>query len=153
MKSKQLPLLTEKKYLARKTVRAIGIRQPNHVTFKARLPILRANHLVVKQLVRETQRRYGIRIRALAIMDNHLHFLIQTPSREAFQNSLRFLSGQIALKLSHGKLWLRRCWSRVVTWGRDYLNVKRYIEANPEKAGIFDGTDVFTIRHGYLEAG
>jgi len=78
-------------------------------------------------------------------MENNIHFLLQTPNRTLFANAMRFLAGQIALKIQRGKLWLKRMWSRVVSWGRDYGGVKRYVEANPVKAGIFsEGVDLWS---------
>ena len=109
MKANQLEFLASKRYRFRKSSRVIGIREANHVILKARLPILRRNHLIIRKLIRETQTRFGIRIHALAIMENHIHFLLRTPSRTAFANALRFLAGQIALKIGRGRLWLRRC--------------------------------------------
>lgn len=142
MKPKQLTLLKEKKYAARKTARLICVRGANHVIMKSRLPILRARHPLIKFLTQETETRFQVQIKASAIMENHCHFLIKTPSRQAFANALRFLAGQIALKLGRGKLWMQRVWSRVVRAGRDYLLVSKYIEFNPVKAGIFCEIDL-----------
>jgi REP element-mobilizing transposase RayT len=133
---KQLKLFEEKKFKSRKTIRAIGMRAPNHVVMKAKEATLRLHSIQVKKIIHETQHRYAIRIHALAIMSNHIHFLLIAQDRESFSNALRFIAGQIARKISTGKFWLKRCWSRVVKWGRDFAGVKSYIEMNPVKAGI-----------------
>ena len=153
MRQKQLELISQKKYRARKVLRVVGIGEPNHVVFKARLPILRLHHLLVRQVIREAQTRYGIRIQALAIMENHLHFVILVPSRTAFSDAMRFLAGQIALRVGRGKLWLERAWSRLVRWGRDYRGVLKHVQSNPIRAGVFDEVDVFVFRKGFLESG
>ena len=151
---RQLKLFTEKKYARRKVQRQVARRSPNHVTLKARVPVLRQNHAVIKRVIRATQLRYGVRIRAVAIMENHLHLLIECSSRENFANFLRVLAGTLAQKIGRGKLWLDRAWSRVVRWGRDYVGVKNYILANPIKAGCFCEIDSnIKLRDGVLEGG
>lgn len=153
-KQKQLNLLSLKKYHMRKTARVIGIRETNHVVMKAITPLLRLHHELVKDVIRETQQRYGVKLYALAIMEDHVHFLIQVPSRKAFADSMRFLASQIALKMGMGRLWMKRCWSRLVRWGWDFLGVRRYIEANPMKAGFWDEeVDEFLLIQGLLRPG
>lgn len=147
---KQIPLMEFKKYKLRKQARPIATRSPNHIVLKARLPILRRNHLIIRKIIQETQRRFGIRIRSISILETHIHLLVESANRILFQNALRFLTGQIALKIAKGPLWLNRAWSRVVKWGRDFLGVRKYIEGNPVKAEVFDETDVFVIKCGIL---
>ncbi|MBI2606014.1 MAG: transposase [Deltaproteobacteria bacterium] len=150
---KQLTLLREKKYSGRKTVRPISTRHYNHVVLKARVPILRRHAPAVRGLVRETQDRFGIRLRALAVMPDHVHLIVQVGSRTQFQNALRFLAGMTALKIAHGKLWLKRAWSRVVRSGRDQWNAEMYVWRNTLKAGIFSEWDSVEIRGGVLWMG
>lgn len=147
---RQLLLLKEKRYVARKTARSISTRHFNHVVLKARRPILRKNVAVVRALIRETQLRFGIRLRALAIMPDHVHLIVQVGTREQFQNALRFLAGMIALKIARRKLWLKRAWSRVVRSGRDQWNAELYVWRNPLRAKIFSGWDSAEIRGGIL---
>lgn len=150
-KQKQLNLLSLKKYHSRKTARAIGIRETNHVVMKAIVPVLRLQYSLVKTVIRETQERYGVKLYALAIMEDHLHFLIQVPSRKAFADSMKFLASRIALRMGMGRLWMKRCWSRLVRWGRDFLGARRYIDLNPMKAGCWEEeVDGFRICHGTL---
>lgn len=165
MKSKQIPLpilnVHGRKYRKRKTARPISLSSANHVIFKSSIPVLRRHHLLIKQLVVETQKRFFVSIYSMAIMENHCHFLISTNCRTQFANAMRFLAGQIALKISRKKVasrknpadrafWITRMWSRIVRRGRDFLNTKRYISQNPLKAGIFDEVDFFEIQNGRL---
>lgn len=83
-------------------------------------------------------------------MENHLHLLIETPTRTAFANFLRVLAGGIAFRIGKGKLWETRAWSRIVRWGKDLFGVLQYIERNPVIAGCFDETDVFHLKRGVL---
>ncbi|MBI2606010.1 MAG: transposase [Deltaproteobacteria bacterium] len=150
---RQLLLLKEKKYAGRKTARPISTRHYNHVVLKARRPILRKNSVVVRALIRETQLRFGVRLRALAVMPDHVHLIVQVGAREQFQDALRFLAGMIALKVAHGKLWLKRAWSRVVRSGRDQWNAEMYVCQNPFRTGIFTEADHAMIQGGVLLAG
>lgn len=121
---------------------------------KAVSPVLRLHHELVKSTVRDTQQRYGVKLYALAIMEDHIHFLIQVHSRKAFANSMKFLASRIALKVGMGSLWAKRCWSRLVRWGKDFLGVRGYVELNPMKAGIWDEeVDDLVIVRGVLVPG
>lgn len=147
---KQLTLFREKKYVGRKTTRAISTRHFNHVVLKARKPTLRRHAPLVRSLIRETQLRFGIKLRALAVMPDHVHLIVQVGTREQFQNALRFLAGMIALKIARGKLWMKRAWSRVVRSGRDQWNAEMYVWRNPLRAQIFSEWDCVEIRGGVL---
>src|SRR5256885_1597607 len=116
-KQLKLPGL-EKKYKKRKVTRMISTRDFNHVVMKSNQHILRLHRFEIEQLIRKTQLKYYFKIRALSIMSNHIHFLIQTPTRDAFANAMRMLSGQIAIQLGRGKLWTKRIWSRIVKRGK-----------------------------------
>lgn len=121
--------------------RKITLRGLNHIVLKSKQPVLRSKHLLVKSIIKETETRFGVNFKEVAIMENHIHFLMKAPSRVAFANALRFLAGQIALKVRKGKLWIKRAWSRVVEARRDYLHTRKYIQMNPVKAGIFCEVD------------
>ena len=149
---KQLSLIPLKRYPKRKSTRAISLKAYNHVVLKARTPVLRRHNAMIKREIQRTQVRFGVRLRALSVMENHIHFLVQVPSREAFANFLRVLAGAIALKISgEGKFWLKRAWSRIVRQGRDLQNATLYIARNPIKAACFGlAVDAICIRDGTL---
>jgi REP element-mobilizing transposase RayT len=146
----QLKLFTEKKYAKRKTTRALSLRGHNHIILKAKKPVLRRHHAQIKFLIQETQKRYGLRLKALAIQPDHIHLLARIPSRKAFGDAFRFLAGQIAMKVASGKLWNQRIWSRAVTALRDYRNVMTYVWRNPFKAKISSSLDYICLQNGWL---
>lgn len=161
---KQLKLIIGKKYSGRKATRPISIRGWNHVVMKSRYYVLRRNHVLVKRLVRKTQDRFGMRIRALSVMENHVHVLMRAPSREHFANAMRFLCGGIGRKLclklrikpkgirgDAGTFFSQRIWSRIVKRERDLRTVELYIWRNPLQEGIFSMMDCLWIRGGVLE--
>ncbi|MGZ3649527.1 MAG: hypothetical protein ACXWSC_00220 [Bdellovibrionota bacterium] len=53
----------------------------------------------------------------------HLHFVARLPSRALYVKFIRALSGLLARKLG-AKLWALPPFSRVATWGRDFLELK-----------------------------
>lgn len=146
----QKTLLTERKYESRKTARTISTRAYNHVVLKSQKPILRKNSALIKRTIADAQNRFGFRLKSFSIMPDHVHLLIQVRSRESFANSLRFLAGQIALKIGKGKLWRQRLWSRAVTRGRDFLTTLTYVSRNALKAGLFNDSDTFILWQGKL---
>ena len=84
---------------------------------------------------------------------NHLHVLIKTPTRLAFQNFLRQAAGQVAQAVTGAvkgravlgapapgapsarrKFWDSLAYTRVVAWGRDRANVAAYFVKNLAEA-------------------
>ncbi|MBI2605952.1 MAG: transposase [Deltaproteobacteria bacterium] len=161
---RQLKLIIEKKDRGRKVTRPISIRGWNHVVMKSRYYVLRRNHALVRRLVRETQDRFGMRIRALSVMENHVHVMMRAPTREHFANAMRFLCGGLGRKLclklkikpkrvkgDAGTFFSQRIWSRIVKLGSDLATAEIYIWRNPFKAGIFARIDCMWIRGGLLQ--
>lgn len=150
MKQLSLP---RRRYQKRKVARAISLKGANHITLRANAFVLRRHHSTIKEIIVETQKRYEIKLRAIAIMSNHLHLVTKVPSREAFANALRFLASRIALKIGHGKIWAERSWSRPITTRADLKNVTAYVWNNPLKAKTLNAqVDSYWIFQGLLLA-
>ena len=150
---RQLQLIPKKKYRGRKIARAIATRRgENHIVLKSKLPLLRQHRAIVLRSIRDTQDRFHIRLRALAVMENHIHLVARVNSREQFANALRMLTGTIARRISkRGRFWLARAWSRVVTPGRDLSIASLYVVRNPMKAGLDSLFDSFVLLDGVLQ--
>ncbi len=81
---------------------------------------------------------FGIRLHHYAILNGHLHFLLQAGHREALSGFLRVISGVIARRVlgaekgrpKGARMWEGRPYSRVLTWGREFKNVLAYIQRN-----------------------
>ena len=112
--------------------------------------------------MRKAARLFNVKVYEYAIQGNHLHLLIKGPDRESLQNFFRVFAGHTAqniLKLhplkpkelhtfterggahtkkgckkNQRKFWSYLLYSRVVSWGRDFKNVARYIEKNTREA-------------------
>ncbi len=131
-----------------KTKRRFVKGLPSHIVLKSstargHLSLLPQNRRIEKILSVHAQKHF-IKILSVANAGNHLHILLQAPSREHQSNFLRAVSGHIALmmnkmmmnKISQSKssqitkFWDARPFSRVVKAGRDLQNVLRYISIN-----------------------
>lgn len=149
---RQLSLLREKKYKHRKVARAISLRGANHIVLKTNRHVLRKNVAKIRILIHETQTRFGIKIRALSLMSNHIHLIVKVSNRKQFADALRFLAGQIALKVAQSKLWTTRIWSRPLKFGKDMVTAELYVWKNAIKAGCFDeAVDATFILDGVLQ--
>jgi REP element-mobilizing transposase RayT len=131
----------------RKLERPVSTRRPLHLTLhstRARgdWSMLRYQPQVLGAL-RECARRTGVRVYDFANVGSHLHLLVRARQRPAFQAFLRSFSGIVARivtgakkgkPLRDGPFWRGLAWSRVVTWGREYQTVRRYIFRNRVEA-------------------
>ena len=115
-----------------------------HFTFRAEaargaLSLLHPRHarLVQKTLAEQSQ-RWNVRVMEQANVGNHQHLVLKAANREGFRHFLRCVCGIIAMKVTgscKGKPFGARFWdelafSRVVEWGRDLLNLRKYLELN-----------------------
>lgn len=127
----------------RKVRRPFDSKKLTHAVFKAQLgDALRFTRFEtrVREILKASAARYGIRLKSVAVNHDHLHVLFYTKSREAQIRFLRFFSAELGrrysalrrkLNLRARKLWIARPFSRLVSWGRkSLLAVRRYIERN-----------------------
>lgn len=154
----------------RKIARPIHLKQPLHLVLRAsmargpRSMLAPSHERRVRAIVDRASYKYGVRLRRYVNVGNHLHLLVQTRTRRAFQGFLREISGRIAMLItgarksfpiesitepSEGKparrrrapgakrFWDHPAYTRVVSWGRDLANLKRYFIKNHfEAAGL-----------------
>jgi REP element-mobilizing transposase RayT len=93
------------------------------------------HNIALAKLIESQASRHLVKVFAAANAGNHLHLLIQAPSREHLSNFLRALTGRIAQLVNATKgFWDARPFSRIVSWGRDFKNVARYICLNATEA-------------------
>ena len=110
--------------------------------------------------MRHAARLFEVRIYEYAICGNHLHLLIKGPDRESLQNFFRVFAGHTAQKIlkicpfpkerggaphqkktypsgckkNQRKFWSYLLYSRMVSWGREFKIVFRYIRQNTLEA-------------------
>lgn len=147
----------------RKTFRPVDPKQALHVVLrsskaKGALSMLHPKHCNhVESFVRKTARRWGVRIYRFANVGNHIHLLIQVPTREAWKRFSKELSGGIAQIVTGARkgaaltrtkdmsvpesaqraFWDHLLFTRIVSFGRDFQGVGRYLIKNLfEAAGV-----------------
>jgi REP element-mobilizing transposase RayT len=131
----------------RKVERPVSTRRPMHLSLhsdKARGHwSLRRHERAVRDALRVCARRNGIKVYDFANVGSHVHLLVRARRREEFQAFLRSFAGIVARKvtgarrgrpLPGGPFWSGLAWSRIITWGREYWTVRRYIFHNQIEA-------------------
>ena len=116
----------------------------------------------IADVLRKQAKRHHVKIYSVANAGNHLHLLIQAPSREKLSAFLPGISGRIAqtvmgeskspmfaalsdrspnLKKSSNagdpaSFWDQRPFSRLISWGRDFKHVAKYLALNATEVSI-----------------
>jgi REP element-mobilizing transposase RayT len=127
----------------RKQSRPFSSARPVHLVLRSTraqqsLSLLRRqNQAAVTVIVNRAALRFGVTVYRMATVGNHVHMVIRAPCRTALQCFLRMAAGQIAQHVTlarrgvpFGKFWDQIAYSRLITWGREYAIVVRYVEQN-----------------------
>ena len=104
------------------------------------------NDRIVRDIILRFAKKYGVQIRTLANVGNHLHMQVRLTNRHSYAAFIRAITGAIAIKVtgknrwenSTGdslknkklKFWDHRPFTRIVTSLREILNLKDYIQIN-----------------------
>lgn len=94
-----------------------------------------------RQTLVEELREAGIALHAYALMGNHYHLLLTSPVPGRLACAMRRVGSRYVpyYNWKHGRsgaLWEGRFKSCLVQSSRYFLNVQRYIELNPVRAGL-----------------
>lgn len=132
----------EHRHGKRKIMRPIDPKRCLHVVLRSsrargnRSMLAGRNRRRIDGFARKTAEKHGVKLYRYANVGSHLHFLVKTPSRPAFQAFLREVTGGIAMlvtgarKTRAGKFWDGLAFTRIVEWGRDHDNVVVYFMEN-----------------------
>ena len=107
------------------------------------------NRTRVDALASKIAARHGLKLYRYANVGNHLHLLVKTPTRRAFQRFLKDVAGSIACLITgaknsnplHGRFWDGLAYTRIVSWGRDFKNIEQYFIKN-----LFEAAGLLTRR-------
>jgi REP element-mobilizing transposase RayT len=137
------------------SARPISTKQAIHLVMRSEIArgsrslLLHAGR--IEGILKKQARRHGVRLYRLANAGNHLHIVVKLERRGALAPLLRATTGLIArlvLKAERGRpaldvqkapsafqhrptrFWDARPFSRLIAWGKDYLQVKDYLELN-----------------------
>ncbi len=148
----------------RRKRRALSTKTPLHLVLRSdfaysRRSLLRHRPLIDK-ILNKFSKRFKVSIYEKAIVSNHIHILVRGKSRVGLQNFFRVVAGHIAQEILRefpiqcweermrdgaptsgeggrekaNKFWQTRIFTRVMSWGRDFINVKNYIIQNTKEA-------------------
>jgi REP element-mobilizing transposase RayT len=144
----------------RRSRRSLSTKQPIHITLRSDIAYGTRSLLKHKRLIEETCKKaanlFEIKIYKMAICGNHLHLLIRGKTREDLQNFFRVLSGHVAQQIlekvplsateanktrfqrccrkNKRKFWSLLTYSRIISWGREFKVVSKYIVQNTLEA-------------------
>jgi REP element-mobilizing transposase RayT len=127
----------------RKGARPFSRRQSNHIVFRSSAARgswslrRRANEERIEALLQEMQAKFGVKVYEYAITGTHIHLLARASSRKGLSGFLSAFAGTVARIVTGaakgnptGTFWDALTYSRIVSWGRDFHSVRRYIEWN-----------------------
>lgn len=122
----------------RKCQRPLFPKLPIHLTLKSSKGNLLGKEREVFLLARNLAKKYKISIYRQAVLSNHVHLLILIPSVDAYRAWIRSLTSAMAnIFQLQGALFSCRPYTRILSWGREFRSVARYVEINIlERSGI-----------------
>lgn len=129
----------------RKIDRPLVINTPLHLGIKIKDPRNSGDYfspfdIELKNLLTKAADRYKIQVFEVAFNWTHIHMVISFRSRSDYTNFIRYFTSQMVRTLNtrHGKnlkgLFEAIPFTRIVSWGRDFDNVRRYTRTNTLEA-------------------
>ncbi len=114
------------------------------------------NVIAIHKIIHRQAKVCGIKIYQYVNVGNHIHLIIKLSRRHLYANFIRAVSGLIARHVmkkerglanainndsiietsAHKKeiFWIARPFSRIISWGKDFLTVTRYMRKNKTQA-------------------
>jgi hypothetical protein len=125
----------------RKIARPLSTRQPLHLVLRSSQATGSRSFLkhkgVIHLLLKDTAERYGIKVFRYENVGNHLHVVIQGKRRAFLRAFLRVFPQRVMFAVTgarkgnpQGRFFDRIIYSRVVTWGREFETLMRYMGKN-----------------------
>jgi REP element-mobilizing transposase RayT len=114
----------------RKTARVLDCRKPLHFVLKSKKTgNLYSHRVLIRKLLYLYAKRFGVKVYKESVQKDHFHFCIKITNRLLYRAFIRALTGVISQHLGKG-LWILKPYSRIVSWGREFLNVLDYLLLN-----------------------
>ena len=126
--------------------RPLAVKTPIHVVMRSPMAKGHLSLLFfdkeIRKIIKKQSEAAGVKVYDFANAGNHLHFVCSLSRVDGWKQFIRALSGLIArlvLKAERGcavgaKFWEGRPWTRILTWGRAYKTVKKYLAFNKTEA-------------------
>ena len=114
----------------RKSERVLNSRKPMHLVLKTKSAFsLFKQKKKLQSVLRKQAKIFGVKIYSESIQSDHWHLCLKITNRRLYRGFIRSLTGIIARSFGKG-LWRLRPYTRIVDWGKDFLNVKDYLLLN-----------------------
>ena len=89
----------------------------------------------------EAAKRYSVAVHAFVFMTNHIHLLVTPPAATSVSSFMQYIGRRYVSYMNHkygksGSIWEGRYKASLVQSEGYLLNVMRYIELNPVRAGM-----------------
>ena len=137
----------------RKTARPFAPKAPVHLVLRSKRArgtwslLHRRNKSKITSMIYVYAARFKVHVYRTANRGGHLHLIVKAEDRKNLADFLRVLAGRIAVTVTGaqksgylngkfyagkkiGKFWDFLYWSRLVNWGQDFYNVRKYVIAN-----------------------
>ena len=130
----------------RKVARPFVAQAPLHLVLKSKRAksdwslLHRKHRSRIASMIYTYGKRFKVRVYQFSNVGNHLHLLVKAEDRKQLADFLRVLAGRVAVVVTGakrgvkkiGKFWDYLTWSRLVNWGHDFFNVRKYIKQNED---------------------
>jgi putative transposase len=101
--------------------------------------------------VARAKKKYDFRIENFCVMGNHFHMIIHPLNGASLSSIMQWIMSVFAMAWNRmhnltGHVWGDRFYSRIIENFMEFIQVFRYIDANPVKAGLVQRAEDW--RHG-----
>ncbi len=136
--------------------RPLNLKQSHHITMKSHHAVgirsLFRHKKMILSLIKKNSSKFQVKVYEYALQGNHIHLLVKAQSREGLQNFFRVIAGHTAQRIlkespfrqapggasnkptgckkNQRKFWSYLLYSRIITWGKEFKLVVRYIQRN-----------------------
>lgn len=144
----------------RKVERPLDPNKAVHVTMRSVVCTkgitLRKHTAGINKYILKFSEKFAVRVYKHSVNSNHIHIVMRVKDRKQFVDFIRALSGSIALKMKLKynivqDFWQERPFTRLVSWGRDFQNVCKYIFKNFKETVGFINYTPRTNRYTVIE--
>lgn len=139
---------SHREYTSNKFKRPFVASHPIHVTLRSEIAKKQYSLLSprtrtwLEAYVPKLAKQLSIHLYSWSINSNHFHFVLSSKSRVSFLTFLKIVASRTArfvLNAEKGRpknmrFWQKRPYSRVLTWGREFSHVVRYVRRNVKEA-------------------
>jgi REP element-mobilizing transposase RayT len=119
----------------RKSARPLSVKAPIHLVLRGDISrsgsLLKYRRFIESEL-RKWSEHFNIKIYDQALCSNHIHLCLKLTTLEGYRNFARVIAGRFAFKLKIK--WMLRPFTRIVSWGRAFKALQKYILQNHEEA-------------------